>query len=97
MKKALVSALSFIVIAGIIIVGALTSGLTGALLKNYLINTGFTIIKVAIFGVAVWAGFKCVDRFSRIDILEQLSEKSLGAWIWFAAFTIAVALLIGSL
>ena len=67
------------------------------LILNYLINGGFTILKMILFGVGYWISLLIVDRIWNIDVYEQLREKRLGAWIWASALLLALAMVTGSL
>ena len=68
-----------------------------ALISSYLVNTAYTLLKVGMFGVFSWTAFKLIDKFSKVDILKQLQEKSLGAWIFWSSLVIALAILLGQL
>lgn len=62
-----------------------------------LVNVAYTLLKVCFFGFSSWFAFKLIDKFSRVDILKQLQEKSLGAWIFWSSIIIALAVLFGQL
>jgi len=68
-----------------------------ALVSSYLVNTAYTLLKVGMFGFFTWFAFKLIDKFSRVDILKQLKEEKLGAWIFWSALIIALAILLGQL
>ena len=71
------------------------------LILNYLINGGFTILKMILFGVGFdtqatqpkgyWISLMIVDKIWKIDVYEQLREKRVGAWIWASALLLALA------
>lgn len=97
MRKVTISIIFIIVIVGWIIASIYTKGMTGALITNYLVNAGYTILKVSLFGLSFWAYVRILDAFWIIDITQQLKDKIIGTWIFMAASVIALALLISAL
>jgi len=94
MRKVIVGAVLLLILVGLIIAGLTTNGMTNTLIKSYLINGTFILLKAILFGVALWTAFKVIDVYSRIDILEQLEAREVGAWIFLAALAIAIAMVI---
>jgi hypothetical protein len=85
------------VIAGWIIASIYLKGMTGALITNYLINAGFVLLKVGLYGLALWTYVRVLDAFWIIDITQQLKDREIGTWIFMSASTIALALIISAL
>ena len=68
------------------------------LMLNYLINGGFTLLKVVLFVVIATISFIIMDSsLWKVDITKLLKEGNVGALVFLGLYFLALAYVVGQL